>query len=139
MSETTPTPEDERFSQRAGGLLRDQAEQIDAATQSRLRQARASALAELPTNRRNHRGWWLPVASAAAVGALAVGLWLRAGQPSGPDAAAEPMLVLEAEGGDLEILLASSDLEMIEDVDFYAWADAELSPDELGAELDGAG
>jgi hypothetical protein len=125
---------DEEFAKRAGNLLRRGADGIDAATASRLTRARHAALASragtaAPALR------WLPVLSTAAVGALAVGLWLAREQPAGEPAAA-PVLETAA---DLDLLLAGDNLEMLEDLEFYAWLDAERSAAELRAELESAG
>jgi hypothetical protein len=40
---------------------------------------------------------------------------------------------------DLDVLLAGENLEMMEDLEFYAWLDPELSDAELKAELEAAG
>jgi hypothetical protein len=86
--------------------------------------------------RRPGRAWLLPALSTAAVGALAVGLWLNRGPdpgvPAGPAPAVESAV-------DLDLLLAADSLEMLEDLEFYAWLDADLSASELRAELESAG
>lgn len=136
---TTQDPDrrdgDESFARAAGALLRESAEQIDAATASRLNRARQAALAQMP-RRRSRATWLVPALSTAAVGALAVGLWLnRSGGPGVP--AAAPVAVESA--ADMDLLLADDSLEMFEDLEFYAWLDADLSADELGAELESTG
>ena len=40
---------------------------------------------------------------------------------------------------DLDLLLATDSLEMLEDLEFYAWLDADRSAAELRAELEAAG
>jgi hypothetical protein len=79
-----------------------------------------------------------PAAATAAVAALAVTLLLGRLPPAGGDLTGP----LPESVADLEILLpgaAPADLEMMEDLEFYAWLDAGRSPEELRAELDGVG
>lgn len=126
---------DDAFVKTAGELLRRSADDIDAATASRLNRARQAALADLP-RRRRRAPWLVPALSTAAVGALAVGLWLnRGGSPELP-ATATPAVESAA---DLDLLLATDSLEMLEDLEFYAWLDADRSAAELRAELEAAG
>ena len=95
-----------------------------------------AALAAGPAGRRPASGW-VPALSAAAVGAVAVGLWLaRDGRPPAPDLAA---VTAADSAADLELLLAGDNLEMLEDLEFYTWLDADRSEAELGAELESAG
>jgi hypothetical protein len=126
---------DEHFARMAGELLRRSADDIDAATASRLNRARQAALAAMP-GRRPGRAWLLPALSTAAVGALAVGLWLNRSPDPGPPAGPAPAVESAA---DLDLLLAADSLEMLEDLEFYAWLDADLSASELRAELESAG
>ena len=133
---TNPDPNDgtDDFARTASELLRRSAEDLDGATASRLNRARQAALEQLPQRRRTSR-WLVPALSTAAVSALAVGLWLNPGVdrelPVQSSTAA-----LSAD--DMDLLLADDSLEMFEDLEFYAWLDAERSDDELGAELDSA-
>lgn len=126
---------DERFAKTAGELLRRSAEDLDAATASRLNRARQAALGEMPGRRRGS-GWLVPALSTAAVGALAVGLWLNRGPDGDLPAAATPAV---ASAADMDLLLAADSLEMLEDLEFYAWLDADRSDAELRAELEAAG
>lgn len=89
----------------------------DAATLSRLNRARQQALdgGLRPTR----RPWWqfsLALAGSAAAGVLALALFLRgpATLPPVPDAS-------PSGGDDFEMLAAGEDLEMIENLEFYAW------------------
>jgi hypothetical protein len=121
------------FGRAAGEMLRRGADEIDAATASRLNRARQAALAELPGRRR--RSWFLPALSTAGVAALALGLWFgRGAEPVGPVAPA----AVEA-AGDLDLLLAADSLEMYEDLEFYAWLDVGLSDAEFRDLLDSTG
>lgn len=90
---------------------------LDAATASRLNRARQQAL-DVGLRQRHKRGWWLPFALATAVAVvLALGLTLRL-----PDSAPQaPALAAPAAADDLELLAGGEDLEMIEDLEFYAW------------------
>ncbi len=100
--------------------LDERAAGLDAATLSRLRQAREQALAGGAG-----RGWWqrwpagggLRWASAVAAGLLlVVGLvvWQQAGR-QGLDGAVD----------DLEVLASSDDLKLYQDLDFYLWLERE--------------
>ena len=124
MSDRSGRPEDSTpFERRAKDAFDESAAKLDAATRSRLTQARHRALEELPAARAR-RGWhWsaLPAGAAAAV-AVAVVLYLR-----GVDPISEPN-EQQAVLGDLEILLDEGDLEMYdEEIEFYAWL--EQQPD----------
>jgi len=105
---------------------RDSLEGIDAATRSRLTQARHRALQELP-KRRSRAVRWLP---AGAVAAAALMAWVLVS--TGPTGLSQP------EQADIEILLAEDELEMFEDLEFYAWID-ELDELEGGLLEDGVG
>lgn len=124
-------PEDERLAAAAGRLLRESADELDAATRARLQRARQAALgAGQPASGRRPRWLAVPVAAAAvAVLVLVVRLVPEPGATNGTP----------AEAGDLEVLLAGENLEMIEDLEFYAWLDPQLSDAELQAELESAG
>ena len=133
---TDPVPDDDNasFTKTASELLRRSADDIDGATASRLNRARQAALAQLPRRRRAAH-WLAPALSTAAVGALAVGLWLNPGIDRDV-----PVLNPSADltAADMDLLLADDSLEMLEELEFYAWLDAERSDDELGAELESA-
>jgi hypothetical protein len=126
---------DEVFGRAAGELLRQGAETIDAATASRLNQARQAALAQMP-GRRARPPWLVPALTAAAVGVVAVGLALSGRDV--PGGSASPVPALES-AADMDLLLEDDSLEMLENLEFYAWMDADLSPAELGAELESTG
>ena len=89
---------------------------LDAATRSRLTQARYRALEEQGKRRElGWRGWLIPAGTVAATALVA---WLVVMQPAPP--AAED--VQAAALGDLEILLGETDLEMLdEELEFYGW------------------
>ncbi len=107
---------------RARALYGQAMEGLDPATRASLAAARERAVgAAAPAPR---RGWMLPagaVAGAAAIG-LAVVMSARNpadfGQMASEDPAAE----------DMELLLATENLDMLSELDFYLWLDTE--PDE---------
>jgi len=117
------TEHDDDFARRAGERLRRSADDLDTATAARLVRARQAALAGHP-DRRRATNWLVPGLATAAVAALGVGLWLER-QPADPVPAVTPPVESPAE---LELLLAGEDLEMLEDLEFYAWLDDELDP-----------
>jgi len=128
------SPGDDDFSNTAGRMLRDSADQVDAATAARLKRGRDAALNEWP-ERRTWRPWLWPAASIGALAILAAGLWLSLGAaPTGSDTLASDV----DSPSEMDLLFDGDSMEMFEDLEFYAWLDAEVSPDELSAELDSA-
>ncbi len=133
--------EDEQFARTAQQLLRDSAEHLDGATLSRLNQARQQALAELSRNNRWSRSSrWIPAGAVAATAVLAAILWTgQIAPPTGESVEDQSFVAGEMPltvATDLELLLAEESLEMIEDLEFFAWLDAGLSTEELQAELE---
>lgn len=102
---------------KATALFDESVERLDARTRSRLTQARNRAVDELRSGAVRRR--WLRgpagLAAAMVVGA-AVMLWAgMSGNPSLPGAV--PL-------DDLEIVADADDLELLQDVEFYAWLEA---------------
>lgn len=102
------------FSERARQLFRESVAGLDGETRARLRQARASAVAAAA-----HRRPWLAPgrlvpAGAVAAALLAVALWWALPDPGAPPVATA---VLD----DLDLLLEGEELELFEDLEFYAW------------------
>jgi len=101
--------------------LDEKAEGLDAATLSRLRQARERALARRPGS--PGRLAWPGGGAARWAGALAgVALLLVAGwtvwrQAAGP--------ALPVAGDDLEVLASAEDLSLYQELDFYLWLERE--------------
>jgi hypothetical protein len=96
--------------ERAKALLDDSADNLDAATLSRLNRARQAALA---TRRKGPSRWAWSAAlagAAAAVFAVATGLHQRAAAPA---ASLQP--------ADIDVLTSDDDLDLAENLDFYAW------------------
>ncbi|MCC7490347.1 MAG: hypothetical protein IT485_11945 [Gammaproteobacteria bacterium] len=119
----------ERFERAAGGLLRQGAEELDAATQSRLNRARQVALEEYDRARRRPLGFgggWQAAAAAAAIAVVAVGLWtsrsLSPGAPGLSAGVSAPADIVHPEqAADLEAVYSSDNLELIENLEFYEW------------------
>ena len=106
---------------RAKRVFDDSVGALDAATRSKLTQARYRALQELESKRRS---WWglvrgtksrlVPTGALAAVALVALLVMWRGESP--------PMTTVVAPVADLDILLGDEDLEMLdEDLEFYAW------------------
>lgn len=116
------------FVERARELLDEGNARLDAATVSRLNQARHAALDA--RGRRSGRwfglmpvGQWASVAGAAAAVVLAVIVW-----PGATTVPVDGGLLFE----DLEIVMAEENLEMFEDLEFFEWLDvAELESESI--------
>ncbi len=104
------------FEERTKLLFDESVAALDGQTRSKLTQARYRALEEL--TERTRPAWsrsWLPAGVAAAVALLSLTLWQGQMGPStqgGFDVAAVT---------DLELLLGEEELDMIEELEFYAW------------------
>jgi hypothetical protein len=136
---------DEAFVKQAGRMLRDGAQALDASTRSRLNRTRQKALLEL-RERSRMRLWiadqWVPAFGAAMVALLVAGLWFGVGLQTGRETNSRQTTVAPTDPGellDLDMLLADESLEMIEELEFYLWMDAELTPEQLEAELESTG
>ena len=118
----------DRFEQRTKRAFDDSVAALDAATLSRLTQARYRALEELKPARR--RGWQWSLVPAGTLAATALVAWLTVWQA--PPATEDSGLQAESLS-DLELLLAEEDLEMLdEELDFYGWL--EEQPEFAGAD-----
>ncbi len=103
---------------RARELFDESVERLDAATLSKLNQARHAALA---SSSRSATIWlrWLPATGLVAAAVIAVVMLQgRAG------------IDMPGNAEDFEILLGQDDLEMIEELEFYSWIEL--------ADLDGS-
>lgn len=106
---------------RARELLDASARDLDATALSRLGRARQTAL----DLHRPHpaRVWLLPAGLASACALLlVVGVWLphRRGEPAQPSPVAST-----ARAGDNDPLTRDASLEFYQDLEFYAWLDAQ--------------
>ena len=103
------------FERRTKRVFDDSVAAVDAATRSRLTQARYRALEERASPR--DRGWRSALVPAGTVAATALVAWLVVWQ-SPPTSVAVQGTPL----ADLEILLGEEDLEMLdEELEFYGW------------------
>lgn len=98
--------------------LDESTQSLDAATLSRLNQARQAALAQPQV--RKLRAWWLPAAGLAASCALilAVVAWYPSARLA-PSVAPVHPVASETEIG------ADDGIEFYQDLEFYAWLDAQ--------------
>ena len=105
---------DEQLAQAAKMEFDQSVDGLDAATVSRLNRGRQAALAAA---RRPVRQWlrWIPATGVAA--AVVLALVIQQG-PGDVD-------VIAAPAADLEMLLSEESIEMLEDLEFYSWLDAE--------------
>jgi hypothetical protein len=127
MSEDVRNGDFERRTKRA---FDDSVAALDAATRSRLTQARYRALEQ--RNGAPTPAWRLSVIPLGTLAAAALVVWFTVGQlPVATDNVPSAAL------GDLEILLGEEDLEMLdEELEFYGWL--EEQPEFVGA-LDSVG
>lgn len=117
-------PLDQRWIGQAKTLLDQSAQGLDAATLSRLNRVRQAALAHA----RPHAAprWFLPTGLASAcVLLLAVAAW-HVYAPSG-NSTRLPVLPVAAasSGGDLDLVSSDDSLELYQNLEFYAWLDAQ--------------
>ncbi len=103
----------EAFEKRAKQLFDDSVDGLDAATLSRLNQARHAAIEASP-RRLPPLLRWAPVGGLATAAAVALLLFQS-------PAVIEPPA--DASTVDMEILLSEDNLEMLEDLEFYEWID----------------
>ncbi|WP_395679127.1 hypothetical protein [Dokdonella sp.] len=111
---------DEPWVDRAVALLQQSADGLDAATLSRLNRARQAALAQ-PRHARHL--WWGVATTCAVALVLAVGIARR-------ELPSPPALPVQ-DSGAIDALAADDDNpDMVDDLDFYAWLDAQQHDDE---------
>lgn len=104
------------FEQRARGLFDDSVARLDAATLSRLNQARQSAVAAATRRWPLPFSGWAPAGALAAAAVLAVALWV--GREPAPHTRA-PAAMPDA----LEFMAQADDVDLLrDDVEFYDWA-----------------
>jgi len=103
------------FERRTKRVFDESVAALDGATRSRLTQARYRALEELRTER--SRGWRFTLVPAGTLAAMALVVWLTVSQAPPTEVGFQVSSL-----GDLEILLAEEDIEMLdEDLEFYGW------------------
>jgi hypothetical protein len=122
--------EERKLAEQASEKLIASVDQLDAATLSRLNQARQRALEELPGSHRYlPLRWLIPTASLAGAALVAM-LLLQPSAPLGVDPTAIGSMTIAADilndqSVDFELIMAEDNLEMIEDLEFFAWLTAE--------------
>jgi hypothetical protein len=110
------------FERRAREVFDASVDGLDAATRSRLNQARQTATAELERSRRSPWLTWAPAGALAAAALVAVLLW-RA--PGSDDVPAQQAQATADPADAAEILAAGDDLDLAtEDLDFYEFVAA---------------
>ena len=105
---------------------------LDGRTRSRLNQARQAALAAARGQAGSHMArspaflssrWWLPVGSAAALALVSLST-VQLMRANRDDASSAPVAVASTVD-DVEILTSNDELDMLQNVDFYAWLDTQ--------------
>lgn len=113
--------------ERTRALFDASLEDLDGRTRSRLNQARQAALQALRSGRAHSwRSSWLALSGVAAAAVLAV--WMTLGQGAKQGQLENGSLPVD----DLEIVADASSLELLEDVEFYAWVAAETADAQNG-------
>ena len=116
---TDNVSDDRALEERTKLLFDESVSSLDPQTRSKLTQARYRALEELEGSA--PAGWrprWIPAGVLAAGVLVVVMLWQ--GQPAvSPDTPAFDVAALS----DLEIILGDGDLELLQELEFYAWLD----------------
>jgi len=105
---------DEQLAQQAKEAFDRSVDGLDAATLSRLNRGRQAALGAAENPRRE----WLRWMPATGVAAAVLVLMFTLDGPGDID-------VISAPATDLEILLSEESIEMLEELEFYSWLDAE--------------
>jgi hypothetical protein len=106
---------EEAFVRQLKAMLDEGNAHLDARVRSRLTQARHAALAQADSRPNLWLRQWAPAAGIAAAAVLAVLVWPSPRREQPPDEALN----------DLEIVLAGENLDLLEDLDFYEWVDAD--------------
>ena len=112
--------DEDTWTQRIRQQLDTSARDLDAATLSRLNQARQAALQAAPKPQPRRWLWQATFASAFSL-AMAIAIWPRLVPEQLP---APPTGTLPE---DFTMLAGSENLELYEELDFYAWLDAQPS------------
>jgi hypothetical protein len=106
------------FEDRARALYRQAVADLTPAETARLARGRDHVLG---TRRRSAAGWWAATAAVATLSAVAVAFLLEVGREPGPG----PMVETDLDAEAVELLMAEENLDMIAELDFYLWLDAE--------------
>jgi len=118
MNQATEQTEIER---RARAAFAASVDALDAQTRSQLNRARQAAVAELERRERSPWRTWLPAGALAATAAVALVLWQRPADITGPGD-------VEATAEIAELPASDEDLDLVsEDPEFYAWSAQEAT------------
>lgn len=120
---------------RAKALFDEGVDGMDAHTRSRLTQARHAAVALLAQQREPFiRRWMLPVAGLATVALVAVIVVFNLDPTANEHQSVSAALAVE----DMDILSGAENIELLEDMEFYAWLDSEPDLSEENQHVPGA-
>jgi hypothetical protein len=109
---------DHSWVKQAKAVLDQSAEGLDGATASRLNRARQAALAQ----RARPLRWYLPAGLvSASVLLLALFTW----HGRAPEPAEFPLTAKNAAVSDIDLVSSDDSLEFYQDLEFYAWLDAQ--------------
>jgi hypothetical protein len=106
----------DRFAERSSQALDRSLEEMDGATLSRLNQIRQAALSDTAASRLSG---WLPAGAAATACMLVLAVNFSLRESVDP-------ITIESPLGDLDLLSSNEDLEMLEELEFYAWLETEM-------------
>lgn len=114
----TPNDAPDRFEERAKAAFDASVESLDGRTRSALTRARHAALAAAEKSNRVGR-WqiWGPVSGVAAAAFVLLVMLTPAWQARQHSESGSPF-------EDMDIIADTEDLEMLENLDFYAWLDS---------------
>lgn len=135
MTHNREPANDKRLEQHSREMFDASVAGLDARTRSRLNRARQAALEAARHHSASPIRWLVPVGSAAALGlATLIAVQFMHSDDATP-AVAEPNAV--ASSDDLEIIASNEELEMLREVEFYAWL--ETQPEDLTEDIGEAG
>lgn len=112
---------------RARKLFEEGVDGMDARTRSRLTQVRHAAVAALAQQREPFiRRWWLPTAGLATAALVAVVVVFNLNPAANEQQLTAASLAVE----DMDILSGAENIELLEDMEFYAWLESESDQSE---------
>ncbi len=112
-SDDTPM-QDQSLESRSKALFDASVHDLDASVRTRLRQARHAASAQMP--RRSRPVWLVPALTSVAAAVLIALVLPRLDRQ-------HPLTESFAATEDMTLLMNDENLELIEDIEFYAWLD----------------
>lgn len=111
---------DKRFAELIRARLDESLNDYDAATLSSLNQARQRALDELP-NAGRRRWHWRALGFACALALVVVIGFPRSDSPVTPAQSEIALVDMELSDDEMALLASDDDLEMFQNLEFYAW------------------